>query len=102
VCDRGNSLLFSPVSLWEVSIKSGLGRADFSADAASLYNGLLRAGYEELPVTARHVLLVNSLPALHKDPFDRLLLAQAACEGLRLLTADKAISRYPGAPLFVG
>jgi PIN domain nuclease of toxin-antitoxin system len=96
-----NTLLFSPASIWEVVIKRGLGREDFFVDPASLYSGLLTAGYEELPITGRHTLLVSSLPPLHKDPFDRILLAQSASEGIPLLTSDNIISQYPGSLIFV-
>lgn len=100
--DRTNTLLFSPVSIWEIILKRELCRADFIIDPASLYNGLLNAGYEELSVTGRHTLLVGALPMLHNDPFDRILLAQAASEGIPFLTADKTVSQYPGSIIFVG
>ena len=96
-----NALLFSTASIWEVVIKRGLGRGDFIVDPASLYSGLLAAGYEELPVTGRHALLVSNLPPLHKDPFDRILLAQSAFEGIPLLTSDEILFQYPGSIIFV-
>jgi len=96
-----NTLLFSPASIWEVVIKRGLGREDFFVDPASLYSGLLTAGYEELPITSRHTLLISTLPPLHKDPFDRVLLAQSASEGVPLLTADNVLSQYPGSLIIV-
>ena len=83
-------------------IKRGLGRDDFAVDPASLYSGLLSAGYLELPITGRHTLLVSTLPPLHKDPFDRILLAQAASEGIPFLTADKTLLQYPGSIIAVG
>ena len=89
--------VFSVASLWEVTIKAGLGRADFRVDAAALRRGLLAGGYDELPIRADHVLRVARLPPHHADPFDRVLLAQAAAEGLPLWTADAAVLRY-GAP----
>ena len=97
-----NTLLFSPASIWEVVIKHGLDRADFIIDPASLYSGLLSAGYQELPITGRHTLLVSTLPRLHKDPFDRILLAQAASEGIPFLTSDKFLLQYPGSVIFAG
>ena len=100
--DRANILLFSSASIWEITIKSGLNRAAFSVDPAALYNGLLSAGYEELRVISRHALLVRTLPMLHKDPFDRILLAQAASEGITFLTADEIVAQYPGSVVFVG
>ena len=100
--DNANVLLFSSASIWEITIKDGLGRPDFSIDPTALYNGLLGAGYEELPVTGRHSLLVRTLPLLHKDSFDRMLLAQAASEGVVFITADKTLSQYSGSIIFVG
>ena len=97
-----NTLLFSPASIWEVVIKRGLGREDFDVDPASLYSGLLNAGYQELPITGRHTLLVSILPPLHKDPFDRILLAQSASEGIPLLTSDSVLAQYPGSLIFIG
>lgn len=89
--------VFSVASLWEVVIKAGLGRADFSIDPAAFRRGLVAGGYEELAVTAPHVLGVAALPALHGDTFDRLLLSQARAEGLALWTVDPAVVAY-GAP----
>ena len=100
--DMANKLLFSPASIWEIVIKRGLGRDDFVVDPASMYSGLISAGYEELPITGRHTLLVENLPPLHKDPFDRILLAQAASEGIPLLTSDTLISQYPGSVIYIG
>jgi PIN domain nuclease of toxin-antitoxin system len=88
--------MFSAASIWEVAIKAGLGRPDFKADANLLRRGLLDNGYVELPVTSAHAAAVTLLPALHKDPFDRLLVAQASVEGVVLLTADAMVARYPG------
>jgi PIN domain nuclease of toxin-antitoxin system len=100
--DRANTLLFSPASIWEIVIKRGLGRTDFIVDPVSLYNGLLSAGYQEMPITSRHTLLVSTLPPLHKDPFDRILLAQAMSEGIPVLTSDKLLTQYPGSVIFTG
>ena len=98
--DMNNFLLFSSVSIWEIAIKNGLRK--IIIDPASLYRGLLGAGYEELPLTAHHALSIENLPKLHKDPFDHILLAQATSEGIPFLTADKYLSQYPGAIIFVG
>ena len=94
--DPDNELLFSAASLWEVSIKNSLGRDDFKVDARLLRRGLLDNGYLELPITSAHAVFVESLPAIHKDPFDRILVAQATAEGITLLTADSTVARYPG------
>jgi PIN domain nuclease of toxin-antitoxin system len=91
-----NELLFSAASLWEITIKKSLGREDFRVEPRLLRRGLLDNGYIELPVTSEHAVGVDSLPDLHKDPFDRILLAQALTEGITLLTADAQLARYPG------
>jgi len=92
--DPGNQLVFSCASLWEISIKNGLARANFNVDPRRLWRMLLVSGYRELPITGEHTVAVNDLPALHKDPFDRILVAQARVEGLTLLTVDKAVAKY--------
>jgi PIN domain nuclease of toxin-antitoxin system len=95
--DSGNTLAFSAASLWEIVIKSGLGRDDFQVEPRRLRRGLLDAGYHEIAVTGEHALAVRRLPPLHKDPFDRILIAQADVEGAVLLTADHIVAQYPGA-----
>lgn len=92
--DPANQLVFSSASLWEISIKNGLDRSDFNVDLRRLWRMLLVNGYRELPVTSEHSVAVNDLPLLHKDPFDRILVAQARMEGLTLLTADKLVAKY--------
>ena len=102
--EEGRSLLeeqetqpvFSAASIWEIAIKSGIGRPDFRVNPHLLRRGLLENGYTELPVTGAHAVAVVLLPPLHKDPFDRILIAQAQVEGIMLLTADKMVGRYPG------
>jgi PIN domain nuclease of toxin-antitoxin system len=89
-----NSLFFSAASIWEIVIKLGLGRKDFKADPYRLRKMLVLNGYAEVPVTSEHALKVDSLPPLHKDPFDRLLLAQARAEGMTLLTVDSVVAQY--------
>ena len=96
-----NSLFFSAASIWEVVIKMGLGREDFKVDPYRLRKMLVVHGYTELPVTAEHALKVDSLPLLHKDPFDRMLLAQARTEGMLLVTSDASISQYQESVLAV-
>jgi PIN domain nuclease of toxin-antitoxin system len=95
ILDPDNELVFSVVSLWETAIKAQLGRADFQVDARLLRRGLLDNGYEELTVTGEHAVAIAQLPPLHKDPFDRLLLAQSIAEGITLLTVDAVVARYP-------
>lgn len=94
--DPGNALLFSVVSLWEIAIKQGLGRRDFQVRTALLRRGLVDNGYEELPLLGTHVNALANLPALHKDPFDRMLVAQSNAEEIPLLTADPLVAQYPG------
>ncbi|MEF8794099.1 type II toxin-antitoxin system VapC family toxin [Thiohalorhabdus sp.] len=94
--DPGNALLFSAASLWEITIKRGLGRSDFRVEPEVLRRGLLEHGYEEVAITGTHAMAVGYLPPIHKDPFDRVLVAQAESEGMLLLTADDAVARYPG------
>jgi PIN domain nuclease of toxin-antitoxin system len=94
-------LYFSAASIWEVAIKTSLGRADFAVDPRQLRRGLLSNGYLELPVTGEHGIEVGSLPDVHKDPFDRMLIAQSRVEGMRLVTADKMVAQYSGDILMV-
>lgn len=96
IASPDSELFFSAASLWEITIKRGLGRSDFRVDPRVLRRGLLDNGYSELPVTSEHTVTVDSLPALHRDPFDRLLVAQANVEGITLLTSDGMVARYPG------
>jgi len=90
-----NELLASTGSLWEIAIKSALKRANFPVDAALFRRNLLNNGYRELAVTGEHAIAVTNLPPVHKDPFDRMLLAQSIVEGIMLLTADPVVARYP-------
>ena len=94
--DLANELIFSAASLWEIAIKRGLGRADFHVDARVLRRCLLDNGYSELPITSEHAVAIDSLPLIHKDPFDRILIAQAMVEGITLLTTDSLVAKYPG------
>jgi PIN domain nuclease of toxin-antitoxin system len=93
--DKENELIFSTASLWEVVIKRGLARDDFKVDPRLLRRGLLDNGYSELPIGSEHVVAIDTLPPIHKDPFDRVLVAQALVEGITLLTTDAVVARYP-------
>ena len=93
---QDTELIVSAASLWEIAIKNGLGRQDFMVDPHLLRRGLLENGYAELAITGAHAVAVNLLPPIHKDPFDRILVAQAQIESLTLLTTDEIVSRYPG------
>lgn len=97
ILDPGNKLHFSAASIWEAAIKTALKRPDFTTSPAVLRRGLLDNDYTEIPVSGVHGAAVASLPALHKDPFDRLLIAQAIEEGLLLLTAAPEVAACGGA-----
>ena len=90
-----NDLIFSAASLWEVAIKTGLGRPDFAVDPRLLRRGLVDNGYHELAITAEHAIGLLVLPPTHKDPFDRILISQAVAEEIVLMTVDEKIARYP-------
>lgn len=92
--DPGNELWFSVVTVWEIVIKTGLGRSDLRVEPNAIRDRAIRAGYRELPIRGSHALAVAALPPIHADPFDRMLLAQARTEGMPLLTADRKILRY--------
>ena len=101
VGDVSNTLYFSSASIWEIGIKKSLGRNDFRVDPEVLRRGLLDNQYNELCITSLHALVVSDLSMLHKDPFDRMLLAQAKSEGITLLTSDSIMREYPAPVLFV-
>lgn len=94
--DPDAQLWFSAASLWEVAIKRGLRREDFRVEPRRLRRGLIDNGWRELAVSGEHTIAALTLPPIHKDPFDRMLLAQAQVEGLTLVTSDKVVARYPG------
>ena len=93
--DLENEPVFSTASLWEIAIKHTLRRADFRYDPRVMRRALLENRYEELPVTGEHAVAVASLPPLHRDPFDRILVAQSIVEGITLLTSDPRVAQYP-------
>jgi len=96
IADSENELLFSVASIWEISIKHAKGLESFHARPGMVWEGLLRNGYAELAVLGKHAIAAGYLPPIHKDPFDRILIAQAMVEGITLLTADAMIAKYPG------
>lgn len=93
--DPATELTFSTASIWEVVIKSALGRSDFRVDPRQLRDGLIQHGYRELRIDSEHALAVGQLPPIHNDPFDRILVAQAQVENITLLTMDEKLARYP-------
>lgn len=88
---REDPIVVSAVVLWEVAIKRMLGKLDAPTD---FFDRLLQAGVDLLPISPRHADRVGTLPLHHRDPFDRLLVAQADCDGLALVTADRELQRY--------
>ena len=94
--DDHNECWFSAASLWEIVIKNGLGRADFHIEPNVFRRGLLDNGYFELAIKSEHTIMVGTLPPIHKDPFDRILIAQALLEGFILLTNDSVLTQYTG------
>jgi PIN domain nuclease of toxin-antitoxin system len=94
ILDPTNEIWFSAASIWEIAIKSQLRRRDFVADAAEIAGAAVDSGFDELPVRAQHGALTARLPLHHRDPFDRLLVAQAMTEPSHLLTVDTALRRY--------
>jgi PIN domain nuclease of toxin-antitoxin system len=94
--DRDSELFFSVVNVWEVAIKRALGRPDFQVDPGVLRRELLENDYAELTITSAHAIATGLLPPIHKDPFDRILIAQATVEAITLLTSDPIMARYPG------
>ena len=94
--DSDSQLWFSAASLWEVALKHGLGRKDFRVEPRRLRRGLIDNGWRELTISSEHAVATLDLPPLHKDPFDRMLVAQAQVEGLALVTSDELVARYNG------
>ncbi len=94
--DPGTQPWCSAASLWEVAIKHGLGRKDFRVEPRRLRRGLIDNGWRELANSSEHAVATLDLPPLHKDPFDRMLIAQAEVEGLALVTSDELVARYAG------
>jgi PIN domain nuclease of toxin-antitoxin system len=92
--DAGNDVYYSAASIWEIAIKSSLRRKDFRIELPQLLSALPEMGLIELPITAVHAAGVSSLPPIHRDPFDRLLIAQSLTEPLVLLTNDALLERY--------
>jgi PIN domain nuclease of toxin-antitoxin system len=99
--DAENTLFFSSASIWEVAIKKKRGRPDFDEDARMVRRHVLDGGARELPIASYHAVAVGDLPSIHKDPFDRILLAQAREEGFTLVTSDETLAKYPISVLYI-
>jgi len=95
--DPASELWFSAASMWEIAIKRELGRDDFRIEPRRLRRGLVNeGGWRELAISSEHAIATLDLPPIHKDPFDRMLIAQAHVEGFTLLTSDSVVAQYPG------
>ncbi len=94
--DRSNALLLSMVAAWEIQIKSQLGRLKFATPLADVIENQIRSnGFQLLPIELAHVLALENLSWHHKDPFDRLLIAQAMVEGVPVISSDPMFAKYP-------
>lgn len=96
ITNPGNELIFSAASIWEIAIKHAKGAGKLEAAPGLVREALLESGYSELAVSGKHAIAFDYLAPIHKDPFDRLLIAQAMVEGITLLTSDAMVARYPG------
>jgi PIN domain nuclease of toxin-antitoxin system len=94
VASRDVDVAFSLATMWEVAIKTSLEKPGFNVDSTALRNGLLDQGFRQMDIRPEHIAVVARLPWHHRDPFDRLLVAQAFVEGLTLLTSDRLLARY--------
>ncbi len=92
IANKNNDIVVSVASIWEIEIKKALGKLVIDE---SYFDAIEENGFALLPIFASHALAIKDLPAIHKDPFDRMLVAQAICEKLVLLTNDAIIARYP-------
>ncbi len=92
IADANNLIIVSAVVIWEIRIKQALGKLDISAD---FYEVIQNQGFEIIPITPDHAYAVGDLPMHHRDPFDRMLIAQAISEGFAVITHDGAFRRYP-------
>ena len=92
IANSSNDVLVSSASVWEIAIKAALGRIEIELD--DLEDAIMRNGFRPLPIGFRHAVTVGRLPAVHRDPFDRMLVAQASVEELRLVSHDRVFERY--------
>jgi PIN domain nuclease of toxin-antitoxin system len=95
IFDDSHDVFFSAATIWEIAIKASLRKPNFTARPATVRAQLLANHFDELAITSEHALAVEHLPWLHKDPFDRVLIAQAVVEGLTLITGDRHFASYP-------
>lgn len=101
IMNPNNDVFVSVASLWEISIKYQLGRGDMPVSGSRATELFSAAGYQLLPIQVAHAIAVESLPSIHNDPFDRMLIVQALTEPMRLLTHDRTVARYSDTIIFV-
>ena len=104
ITDQRCRVFVSVASIWEIAIKHGLSRGggnDMPVSGAQALDFFRRSGYHMLAIAAEHAVMVEQLPAIHKDPFDRMIMAQALCEPLRLITHDRTLGRYSDSVMVV-
>ena len=101
ITDPGNDVWVSAASVWEISVKHALGREAMPVSGAEAVHWFSVSGYRELSISFAHSAAVDNLPPIHSDPFDRMLVAQASTEPLRLMTHDELLSRYSDVVLVV-
>ena len=94
--DGRHQFFYSAASIWEIAIKAARGRGDFVVDVAEIRETLEDNGFHELPIAGQHAVALASLPPIHGDPFDRMLVAQALAEPMALITSDERLAAYPG------
>lgn len=94
IADPANTVVVSAASIWEIAIKRALARGDMPVSASEAVEWFASSGYSLLDISPQHAAGVETLPAIHNDPFDRLLVAQALVEPLRLLTRDRLVAEY--------
>ncbi len=94
--DSANELFFSAASIWEIAIKRGITKASINIESHVLRRALIDNEYSEISITGEHAAAIEVLPHIHKDPFDRILIAQAITEGITLITVDPVLLKYPG------
>ena len=101
ILEPENEVFISVASLWEISIKFQLGRGDMPVSESRAYELFMSAGYQILAIQATHAIAIESLPSIHNDPFDRIIVAQALSEPMRLVTHDRTVANYSDSIIFV-
>jgi len=99
--ELSNELYYSPASIWEIGVKYHFKRDVFNINPTHLLQRLRIAGYNELPISSKHMLLANNLPWIHKDPHDRIMIAQSFIEELPFITTDKLLTQYSDSVLYI-